>query len=40
MLKTYLLEDNAAELATVRDYLAQKCPGVTVVRGAAAMQEA
>lgn len=40
MLKTYLLEDNAAELATVRDFLAQKCPGLTVVGAAAEMQEA
>ena len=40
MLTTYLLEDNAAEMATVRDFLAQKCPGVTVVGAAAEMQEA
>ena len=40
MLRTYLLEDNAAELATVREFLTQKCPGVVVVGAAADMQEA
>lgn len=40
MLTTFLLEDNAAELATVKDFLAQKCPGVRVVGAAAEMQEA
>ncbi|WP_373512255.1 LytR/AlgR family response regulator transcription factor [Persicitalea sp.] len=40
MLKTFLLEDNAAELATVQRFLAQQCPGVSVVGTAREMQEA
>jgi len=40
MLSTYLLEDNAAELANVREFLAQRCPQVEVVGAAGEMEEA
>lgn len=40
MLKTYIVEDNAAEMATVREFLAQRCPQVEVVGAASEMEEA
>lgn len=40
MLKTYIVEDNALELATVVDFLAQKCPQTEVVGTAGEIDEA
>ena len=39
-LRTYIVEDNAAELANVLDFLAQKCPQVKVVGSSGEIQEA
>ena len=40
MLRTYLLEDNAAEMANVLEFLAQRCPQVEVVGTAGELWEA
>lgn len=40
MLKTFIVEDNTAELANVRNFLAQRCPQVTVVGASGEVQEA
>lgn len=40
IVRTYIVEDNAAELANVLDFLAQKCPQVEVVGSSGEIQEA
>jgi len=40
MLKIYIVEDNAAELANVREFLAQRCPQMEIAGAAGEMEEA